>query len=106
MTIQPGEARTGQHQARDTQELMDAANRIGERQEQRYSQDPGTDEFEVPTQAREQATEPEPRSERLDEERTEQREDQRADQGAAQWDEPLDDAEAEPTGHTTGRMEK
>jgi len=45
MTIQPGESRTGHHQARDTQELMDAANRIGERQEQRYSRDPSTDEF-------------------------------------------------------------
>lgn len=48
MTIQP-ESRAGHHKARDTQELMDAADRIGERQEELYSRDPSTEQF--PTQA-------------------------------------------------------
>lgn len=47
MTIQPGDPRAGHHQARNTQELLDAADQVGERQEQRYSRDPSTDEIPV-----------------------------------------------------------
>jgi len=50
MTIQPGDPRADHHQARNTQELLDAADQVGERQEQRYSQDPSTDEIPVPDQ--------------------------------------------------------
>jgi hypothetical protein len=50
MTIQPGDPRAGHHQARNTQELLDAADQVGERQEQRYNRDPSTDEIPVPDQ--------------------------------------------------------
>lgn len=58
MTIQPGDSGAGHHQARNTQELLDAADQVGERQEQRYSRDPSTDEFPVVdgTQAQTQET--------------------------------------------------
>ena len=60
MTIQPGDPRAGHHQARDTQELLDAADRIGERQERQYSQDPRTDQIPVAGDSRQAATAPEP----------------------------------------------
>jgi len=53
MTIQPGDPRAGHHQARNTQELLDAADQVGERQEQLYSRDPSTDEIPMPADSRE-----------------------------------------------------
>lgn len=52
MTIQPEDPSGGHHQARNTQELLDAADRVGERQQQRYNRDPSTDEIPVPADAR------------------------------------------------------
>ncbi|TDP97506.1 hypothetical protein [Labedaea rhizosphaerae] len=47
MTSQPGDPRAGHHQARNTQELLEAADRLSEQQQQRYSRDPRTDQIPV-----------------------------------------------------------
>lgn len=51
MTIQPGAPGAGHHQARNTQELLDATEEVGQRQEQ-YTRDPSTDEMPVPVDSR------------------------------------------------------